>query len=68
MNVTSHSNKLHYQVSDFVYKRFSYETPKTLWPSYFLKNCLKTIAYFKRKRLNFKQHYLKNNVILDKTV
>ena len=29
---------------------------------------LQTIPYFKRKRLNFKQPYLKNNVILDKIV
>ena len=29
---------------------------------------LQTIAYFKPKRLNFKQRYLENYVILDKTV
>ena len=34
----------------------------------YVRNRLQTIAYFKRKRLNFRQHYLKNYVILDKTV
>ena len=31
-------------------------------------NRLQTIAYFNRKRLKFRQHCLKNYVILDKTV
>ena len=29
---------------------------------------LRSIAYFKPKRLNFSQHYLKNNVILYETI
>ena len=33
-----------------------------------VRNRLQTIAYFKRKLLNFRQHYLKNYVIWDKTV
>ena len=33
-----------------------------------VRNRHQTIVYFKPKRLNFKQHYLKNYVILDKTV
>ena len=28
-----------------------------------VRNRLQTIAYFKQKRLNFRQHYLKNYVI-----
>ena len=33
-----------------------------------IRNCLQTIDYFKRKRLDFRQHYLKNYVTLEKTV
>ena len=33
-----------------------------------VRNRLQTIGYFKRKRLNFRKHYLENYVILDKTV
>ena len=50
--------------------KLDYTTPTLLtkYQEFWIRNRLQTIAYFKPKRLNFRQHYLKNNVTLDKTV